>query len=602
MKKYNVFKVMGIVILLTMLVSYFVPQTTVSYGEVKQGALNPVGFIDTFSNSITALNVFVAPFIFILVVGVFYKILKKTEKYDEIVNNFAVKFDNNKGLFAVISILFFGIISAVIGDMLPMLVFVPFFMAVAIKLGYSKLSSVASTVGAIIVGSAGSLYTNIMNQILYTTVQTNLVYKVIISLVGLVSLIAFVLIFNKPAKTEAKLEKVASKKQLPIVISMILIFVLVVLGMTPWSTYFKFTGFEDLFKSITDFKLFDVSLYNAFIGSSVAAWGTWQLYDVAVLLAVVGLILVIVYRIKFNEFLELAASAVKRALPYALIIVIANIALVNVYSSGWFYTVIKALSGSKFNMFLGSIISALSAIVYPDYSYGVQFTVATITYVISNNTFYSLLQIVYQAIYSTFLLVSPTSILILLGLYHLNISFKDWIKYIWKYFLILLATNLIILSIVAYGFSVSVIFALIILLVVITMLVVRRINDVKNEMIESKKVVKEETKKEDKEKISDLSEKDWVVTLLLCLFFGNLGVHRFYVNKVGSGLGQLFTCGGCGIWALVDLIMIITGNFEDSEGRKIVSQNKKEAIEKETAKKAESKKTTTKKKTTQKKK
>ena len=496
MKKYNVFKVMGIVILLTMLVSYFVPQTTVSYGEVKQGALNPVGFIDTFSNSITALNVFVAPFIFILVVGVFYKILKKTEKYDEIVNNFAVKFDNNKGLFAVISILFFGIISAVIGDMLPMLVFVPFFMAVAIKLGYSKLSSVASTVGAIIVGSAGSLYTNIMNQILYTTVQTNLVYKVIISLVGLVSLIAFVLIFNKPAKTEAKLEKVASKKQLPIVISMILIFVLVVLGMTPWSTYFKFTGFEDLFKSITDFKLFDVSLYNAFIGSSVAAWGTWQLYDVAVLLAVIGLILVIVYRIKFNEFLELAASAVKRALPYALIIVIANIALVNVYSSGWFYTVIKALSGSKFNMFLGSIISALSAIVYPDYSYGVQFTVATITYVISNNTFYSLLQIVYQAIYSTFLLVSPTSILILLGLYHLNISFKDWIKYIWKYFLILLATNLIILSIVAYGFSVSVIFALIVLLVVIAILVVRRINNVKNEMIESKKVVKEETKKE----------------------------------------------------------------------------------------------------------
>ena len=150
-------------------------------------------------------------------------------------------------------------------------------------------------------------------------------------------------------------------------------------------------------------------------------------------------------------------------------------------------------------MFLGSIISALSAIVYPDYSYGVQFTVATITYVISNNTFYSLLQIVYQAIYSTFLLVSPTSILILLGLYHLNISFKDWIKYIWKYFLILLATNLIILSIVAYGFSVSVIFALIVLLAIIVVLVVRKINSVKNEMIESKKVVKkEEIKKEEK--------------------------------------------------------------------------------------------------------
>ncbi len=71
---------------------------------------------------------------------------------------------------------------------------------------------------------------------------------------------------------------------------------------------------------------------------------------------------------------------------------------------------------------------------------------------------------------------------------------------------------------------------------------------------------------------NNVSEKDWLVTLLLCLFLGYLGVHRFYVNKVGTGLGQLFTWGGCGIWALIDLIMIITGNFEDSEGKKIVSK------------------------------
>ena len=71
---------------------------------------------------------------------------------------------------------------------------------------------------------------------------------------------------------------------------------------------------------------------------------------------------------------------------------------------------------------------------------------------------------------------------------------------------------------------------------------------------------------------NNVSEKDWLVTLLLCLFLGYLGVHRFYVNKVGTGLGQLFTWGGCGIWTLVDLIMIITGNFEDSEGKKIVSK------------------------------
>lgn len=62
------------------------------------------------------------------------------------------------------------------------------------------------------------------------------------------------------------------------------------------------------------------------------------------------------------------------------------------------------------------------------------------------------------------------------------------------------------------------------------------------------------------------SEKGFVPTVLLCLFLGSLGVHRFYVGKVGTGILQLITLGGLGIWALIDLIIIVTGNFKDKEG------------------------------------
>jgi len=81
---------------------------------------------------------------------------------------------------------------------------------------------------------------------------------------------------------------------------------------------------------------------------------------------------------------------------------------------------------------------------------------------------------------------------------------------------------------------------------------------------------------EKKTAVENASEKDWLTTLLLAIFVGGFGVHRFYVGKIGTGIIMLIvvlaTFGIGAIWTLVDVILIATGSFKDKEGKLIVQK------------------------------
>jgi hypothetical protein len=63
------------------------------------------------------------------------------------------------------------------------------------------------------------------------------------------------------------------------------------------------------------------------------------------------------------------------------------------------------------------------------------------------------------------------------------------------------------------------------------------------------------------------SDKDWTAALLLSVFIGSFGVDRFYLGHIGIGVVKLLTCGGLGIWHIIDAILIATRSLRDADGR-----------------------------------
>ena len=75
---------------------------------------------------------------------------------------------------------------------------------------------------------------------------------------------------------------------------------------------------------------------------------------------------------------------------------------------------------------------------------------------------------------------------------------------------------------------------------------------------------------ETKKTSSSRSSRNYLVALLLSILIGQLGIDRFYLGYIGLGILKLITFGGCGIWWIIDIILIASGSLRDADGKHLI--------------------------------
>lgn len=477
MKKHDLFKIISIAILAFVVLSWIVPTSNLSGSEiVRAEEMTRIGIWNIFNIFQVSLSSFCIYGLYLICVGVFYIVLSRTGVYQNMIEKIGKALSKKAKLFITLIIILFAILSSVTNLGLMLFVFIPFFISIILKMGYDKVTALLSTIGAIFVGMIGSTfgyYINfVINQTLNLKLMDNLNYKLVLFIVSTVLLIIYVLEHMKkikkgkkvnneeiidPILIESKDDKKSKKSSVPMIIILSLVAVVTLISTITWDSTFEldiFTKFHDMVMSL---KIGNFEIFKSILGAGInvgyytqygiKALGQWDYTDLSIVLIFASLIISLVYKIKFNDFLSSFAEGLKKFIKPAFLIILAYVLFVLNYYIPVFTTIISWF-GTSFNIVTSSIIALLSSVINIDMMYIAQGSLATLSAVVgTTNT--PILSILFQAMYGLVQFIAPTSVLLIAGLCYLDVSYKDWFKAIWKLLIELLILILLVLIIMS---------------------------------------------------------------------------------------------------------------------------------------------------------
>lgn len=241
-----------------------------------------------------------------------------------------------------------------------------------------------------------------------------------------------------------------SKKHtvLPVACSLIALFIILVLAFIPWNHAFSILAMEDATNSVMDFQLFGFPIFAKLLGT-FNTFGDWMISDMIVVMAVIILVLSLIYKLKVDDVFDGFIAGAKKAVAPALVAVLVYTVLVVVTYHPFQLTIYKAiLTLTKgFNVFTATIVAILSSIFNADPAYAFQAVVPYLTSLVTDSEVYPIIEVLFQSVYGFTMLFAPTSLVLMATLAYLGVSYKEWLKAIWKLLVELLVLLLILFTV-----------------------------------------------------------------------------------------------------------------------------------------------------------
>lgn len=395
--KRNLLKAIGISFLIFVVLSWIIPVGTYADGKLTTNGIDAVGLFDLFGIPASTLLTFALYIVVFAVIGGLYGVMKKTGAFDAWVEKINKRFKGKEKGFLIFTIIFFVILSSLTGLVLPLFAIVPLFAAVILAMNFNKVTAMASTVGAMLVGSICSTYgfnvSGYTKNILSLDMSNEIVAKLVLLVVITAALIFFVLRFakkvehkavhkaepkkeiKKEVKAEPKKEiskastpKAATKKTTtkktnkkttkkntqalavakdvkkanvkkttsiaPLVFIFVLMMIVVMVGMYNWYYSFNIQIFNDLHTSIMGVKIGDFPIFEHLL-SGITQIGYWGNQEFVIIMLIASALIAFVYKLKLGEYVESFIAGVKKMLPTAIYAALASIILSILYQASY---------------------------------------------------------------------------------------------------------------------------------------------------------------------------------------------------------------------------------------------------------------------------